>query len=551
MEQIRVIVAGKERAFEKGAAAGQIFDALFPGREPRPLAATLYGRTRPLNWAPENDCELQILDYSDDEGRRIYERSLRFVLLLAVRDVLPGARVRIEHSVGYGLYIRIDAPLSDETVREIESRMHALCAADLPFVRHRWKREEAIAYFEAQGEQDKVRLLQYRPYAFFDIYECGGMYEYFYGDMLPSTGYLRAFALLRREPGVVLQMPAPSSPETPAPYVERPQMMRAFRENAEWLSVLGCTNVADLNDMIVRGDIAEFVRVNEALQEKSIAAIADQIAQRRARAVFIAGPSSSGKTTFANRLAVQLRVNHLRPLMLSLDNYYRPLDEVPRGADGRPDLECLEALDVPLLTQQLEALFRGEEVILPRYSFKTNTRKMEGDPLRAAEDQPILIEGIHGLNPRLTEGLPENDIFRIYVSPLTTLNLDDHNRIRTTDVRLLRRLVRDQQFRHAPFEETLSMWPSVRRGEEKFIIPYQEEADVMFNSALAYEPALLKKYAYPALAAIDESSPYFVTARRMVKFLNYFRSADCESELGPTAILREFIGGCSFYMKAK
>ena len=283
MEQIRVIVAGKERAFEKGAAAGQIFDALFPGREPRPLAATLYGRTRPLNWAPENDCELQILDYSDDEGRRIYERSLRFVLLLAVRDVLPGARVRIEHSVGYGLYIRIDAPLSDETVREIESRMHALCAADLPFVRHRWKREEAIAYFEAQGEQDKVRLLQYRPYAFFDIYECGGMYEYFYGDMLPSTGYLRAFALLRREPGVVLQMPAPSSPETPAPYVERPQMMRAFRENAEWLSVLGCTNVADLNDMIVRGDIAEFVRVNEALQEKSIAAIADQIAQRARR----------------------------------------------------------------------------------------------------------------------------------------------------------------------------------------------------------------------------------------------------------------------------
>ncbi len=551
MEQIQVIVSGKQRAFEKGATAGQIFDALFPGREPRPLAATLYGRTRPLNWTPETDCELQILDYSDDEGRRIYERSLRFVLLMAVRDVLPGARVRIEHSVGYGLYIRVDAPLSDDAVSQIEIRMRALCAADLPFVRRRWKREEAIAYFESQGQLDTVRLLQYRPHAFFDIYECGGMCEYFYGDMLPSTGYLRAFALVHREPGLVLQMPAPSAPETPAPYVERPQMMCAFRENAEWLSVLGCTNVADLNDMIARGDIAEFVRVNEALQEKSIAAIADQIAQRHARAVFIAGPSSSGKTTFANRLAVQLRVNHLRPLMLSLDNYYRPLSEVPRDESGAPDLECLEALDVPLLTRQLEALFRGEEVLLPRYSFKTNTRKESGDPLRAAEDQPILIEGIHGLNPRLTEGLPEEQIFRIYISPLTTLNLDDHNRIRTTDVRLLRRLVRDSQFRHAPFEETLSMWPSVRRGEEKFIIPYQEEADVMFNSALAYEPALLKKYAYPALAAIEEGSPYFVTARRMVKFLNYFRSADCESELGPTAILREFIGGCSFYMKAK
>ena len=206
---------------------------------------------------------------------------------------------------------------------------------------------------------------------------------------------------------------------------------------------------------------------------------------------------------------------------------------------------------MPLLTEQLAALFRGEEVILPRYSFKTNTRKEEGTPLRAAEDQPILIEGIHGLNPRLTEGLPENDIFRIYISPLTALNLDDHNRIRTTDIRLLRRLVRDKQFRHSPFEETLAMWPSVRRGEEKFIIPYQEQADVMFNSALAYEPAMLKKYAYSSLAAIEEGSPYFVTARRMVKFLNYFRSADCEAELGPTAILREFIGGCSFYMKAK
>ena len=554
MEQIQVIVGGETRAFPKGTTAGEIFDAMAPGRRPRPLAATLYGRVRPLNWAPENDCELAILDYSDDEGRRIYERSLRFVLLLAVEDVLPGARVRIEHSVGYGLYISLSnltRPLTDENVATIEARMRAICRDDKPFARHSWKREDAIAYFDRLGQQDKVRLLQYRPHAFFEMYECGGMYEYFYGDMLPSTGYLRAFALLRREPGLVLQMPAPSDPETPAPYVERPQMMRAFHENAEWLNVLGCTNVADLNEMIGRGEMAEFVRVNEALQEKSIAAIADQIAKRHARVVFVAGPSSSGKTTFTNRLAVQLRVNHLRPLMLSLDNYYRPLAEVPLDEDGKPDLECLEALDVPLLTEQLAALFRGEEVILPRYSFKTNTRKEEGAPLRAAEDQPILIEGIHGLNPRLTEGLPENDIFRIYISPLTALNLDDHNRIRTTDIRLLRRLVRDKQFRHSPFEETLAMWPSVRRGEEKFIIPYQEEADVMFNSALAYEPAMLKKYAYSSLAAIEEGSPYFVTARRMVKFLNYFRSADCEAELGPTAILREFIGGCSFYMKAK
>ncbi len=551
MEKIRIMVEDRQQDFPMGTTAGQAFDALFPERQPRPIAASIYGRIRPLNWAPEKDCELVILDYTHEEGRRVYERSLRFVLLLAVRRVLPGASVRIEHSVGYGIFAQTNVSLTDEIVARIEEEMHAVCRADLPFVRHRWKREEAIRYFEREGQMDKVRLLRYRPYAFFDIYECGGMYEYFYGDMLPSTGHLAAFALLHREPGLVLQMPSPADPAHPAPYVERPQMMSAFQENAEWLSILECTNVADLNEMIARGDLPEFVRVNEALQEKSIAAIADKIAQRSARVVFIAGPSSSGKTTFTHRLAVQLRVNRLRPFMLSLDNYYKNLPDVPLDADGKPDLECLDALDIDLLNKQLAALLRGERVEVPRFSFKTNTRHAEGKPLQVAEDQPLLIEGIHGLNPRIAEGMPEDAAFRIYISPLTTLNLDDHNRIRTTDIRLLRRLVRDKQFRGSPFEETLEMWPSVRRGEEKYIIPYQEHANVMFNSALAYEPAVLKKYAYPGLAAIDESSPYFTTARRMVKFLDYFRSADCESELGPTAILREFIGGCSFYMKSR
>lgn len=551
MEMIQIIVEGRQQEFSKGTTAGQAVDALFPQRQPRPVAVSLYGRTRPLNWAPETDCELAVLDYTHEEGRRVFERSLRFVMLLAVRRVLPGARVRIEHSVGYGLYIHMNAPLTDETVQRIETEMHAICEADLPFVRHRWRREEAIRYFEAEGQMERVRLLRYRPQAFFDIYECGDMYEYFYGDMLPSTGYLSGFALLRRKPGMVLQMPSPAHPETPAPYIERPQMMRAYQESADWLSILECTNAADLNEMIARGGLPEFVRINEALQEKAIAAIADMIAQRRARAVFIAGPSSSGKTTFTHRLAVQLRVNRLKPIMLSLDNYYRNLADVPLDDDGKPDLECLESLDVPLINEQLAALFRGEQVEVPRFSFKNNQRAPEGSPLQVGEDQPLLIEGIHGLNPKLAEGLRPDEAFRIYISPLTALNVDDHNRIRTTDIRLLRRLVRDKQFRGSPFEETLAMWPSVRRGEEKYIIPYQEEAHIMFNSALAYEPALLKKYAYPGLAAIDESSPHFTAARRMVKFLDYFRSADCESELGPTAILREFIGGCSFYMKAR
>lgn len=544
-----VTVDGVSRTFAADTDAQTIFDTFYPGRYPRPIAASLNGRVRPLNWAPDTDCALSILDYTHDEGRRVYERSLRFLFLLAVRQELPGVRVRIEHSVGYGIYINIHTDLTDELTARLEARMRSLRDAALPFTRERWTRRQAIGYFEKEGLRDKVRLLTYRPYAFFDVYGCGGLYEYFYGDMLPSTDHIRTFSLLHHAPGVVLQMPSPDAPDVVAPLVERPKMMRAFAETARWYDILGCQNAADLNDMIAQDRLREFVRVNEALQEKSIADIADRIAHRGARAVFIAGPSSSGKTTFANRLAIQLRVNGLRPVMLSLDNYYRNLADVPRDEDGRPDLECLEALDTALLGDQLNALFRGEAVEIPRFSFHTNTRKPEGKPLRLENDQPVLIEGIHGLNPKLAESVPREMAYRIYISALTTLNLDDHNRIRTTDVRLLRRLVRDHQFRHAPFEETLAMWASVRRGEERFIFPFQEEADIMFNSALAYELAVLKKYAYPLLSAIDECSPHFTAARRLVKFLNYFQAANVEDELAPTAILREFIGGCSFYLK--
>lgn len=544
-----ITMDGMTRPFPDGTNVAAIFDTFYPERRPRPVAASLHGRIRQLDWQPDMDCALAWLDYTDDEGRRIYERSLRFLLLLAVRDVLPGARVRIEHSVGYGLYVDIDASLDDNIVKQIEHRMRALQLADLPFTRERWSREKAIDYFTQLGDEDKVKLLAYRPHDYFDVFRCGGMAEYFYGDMLPSTGHITTFALLHHAPGIVLQMPLPENPDEVAPFAERPKMMQIFAESARWHRILECDNVADLNEMIERGSIREFVRVNEALQEKSISGIADRIARRHAQVMFIAGPSSSGKTTFTNRLAVQLRVLGLRPIMLSMDNYYRNKATLPLGPDGMPDLESLDALDVALLGDQLGALLRGEEVVVPYYSFKVGERQMDrGTRLHIEDNMPLLIEGIHGLNPRLLESIPRDVAYRIYISALSTLNLDDHNRIRTTDARLLRRLVRDRQFRGTPFEETLAMWPSVRRGEEKWIFPYQEEADIMFNSALAYEQAALKAYAYPQLAAIDESSPYFTQARRLVKFLAYFRPADIEMELGPTAILREFIGGNSFYM---
>lgn len=547
----RITIQNETRIFAEGTEASEICKAFQPNPALPPVGVSINGRVRPLNWAPHVDCTLEVIDYSQEMGRRIYERSLRFLFLLAVRDVLPAAHVRIEHSAGYGIYINVQTILTTEIVARIEARMKELRDAALPFVRKRWTREAAIEHFKAQGQMDKVHLLSYRPFETIDLYGCNGYYEYFYGDILPSTDYIHTFALFFHDPGIVLQMPLPSDPSSVAPLAERPKMMRAFAEAAHWLDILECKNAADLNDMMRKDRLKEFVRVNEALQEKSIADIADRIVWHGAKVVFIAGPSSSGKTTFTNRLAIQLRVNGLKPIMLSLDNYYRNLSDIPLEADGKPDLESLEALDTPLLGAQLRALLDGKTVEVPRFSFQNNKRKPEGMLLQVAQDQPILIEGIHGLNPKLTNEIPHELSYRIYVSALNALNLDDHNRIRTTDIRLLRRLVRDQQFRHTPFENTFSMWPSVRRGEEKYIFPYQEEADVMFNSALAYEPAVFRKYAYQELNAIHEESPYFTVARMLVKFLNYFLPADVEDELGPTAILREFIGGCSFYLKSK
>lgn len=551
MAQHLFTVDGETRAFPAGSSVADVFNMICPRRLPRPVAASVGGRVYPLEWKPEADATLIPIDYTHDEGRRVYERTLRFLFLLALRRVLPEARARVEHSVAYGLYVSVNAALTDEIVDEIAETMRALRDEDLPITRERWSRERAMAYFTAQGREDTVRLLSYRTYTYFEIYRCAEMCEYIYGDMLPSTGHVEVFALLHHTPGVVIQMPDPQNPAEVAKFIERPKMMRAFYDTQRWYEILGCANAADLNDLIAEGALVELVRVVDALQEKSIAAIADKIAAQGARAVFIAGPSSSGKTTFTNRLAVQLRVCGLRPVMLSLDNYYLEKDDVPLDANGEPDLECLEALDLPLFGSQLRALLKGETIEVPRYSFGTKRRKPVGEMLQISADQPVLIEGIHGLNPKLCGTLPPELVYRIYISALTTINLDDHNRIRTTDVRLLRRMVRDRQFRNAPFEETLSMWRSVRRGEERYIFPYQEEADVMFNSALAYELPVLKKYAYSGLAEIGEESPYATVARRLRRFLDYFTSADVESELAPTAILREFIGGCSFYLKAK
>ncbi len=490
------------------------------------------------------------LTLQDEEGRRVYERSLRFVALLALRRVLPGQRVRIEYSVAHGgVLLRTPGhELTEADCAAIEREMHRITDANLPFDKREWSLDDAIAYFEADGQPDKVALLKRRTVPFFNMYECDGMWEYFYGAMAPATWYVRVFAL-RHLPGrgLALMGPTVDDPSRPGMYVDRPKHLRVFDQSHRWCNILGVNNAPDLAGMMENRQLRSFIRVNEALHERAIAEIADAIHERGRRIILIAGPSSSGKTTTTGRLAVALRVLGYRPVQLSLDDYYLNRADLPREADGSIDLEGLHTIDVPLFRQHMVDLLAGKTVEIPRFSFTRGEREPRGVPLTLAPGQPVLIEGIHGLNPALSEGIPEDAIHRVFVSALTCINLDDHNRIRTTDVRLLRRIVRDHQFRGTSPEETLDMWASVRRGEEKWIFPYQELADSMFNTALHYELPVLKRHVYGLLKAIPKESPNYLAARRLVKMLNYFPEADesVMDEVPPLSLLREFVGGCT------
>lgn len=508
------------------------------------------GSVMELNAVVDSNLTLVPITFMDEEGRRIYERSLRFVLLLAAKRLFPEYRIRIDNSLGYGVYMHfIGYEATDNDLKAIENEMRRIVDSNLPFTKETWSREEALKYFAYNGENDKVHLLTYRPYDYFTVYCLDGMYEYFYGSMLPSTGKLQAFALWKCLKGFVMQMPSPADPSVPAEAVVRPHHIDAFEESNRWCRLLGCSNVADLNDMIRSGKYREFIRINEALQSASLSSIADDIYKKEAKAVFIAGPSSSGKTTFANRLRIQLKVLGLSPVLISLDDFYRNRDDIPLEADGMPDLEALSALDVPYLQECLDQLLSGKEAMMPRFSFQTHSRESELYPMRLRQNEILLVEGIHGLNPSLHEKLAKDKIYKIFISELTCLNLDNHNRIRTTDARLMRRIVRDYQFRRESPEDTISMWGSVRNGEEKWIFPYQEQADWVFNSALHYELPILRNYAYDLLKAIPPESPNIFVARRLLKILHYMLPApeDALKEVPPTSLLKEFIGGNTFY----
>ncbi|WHE06551.1 nucleoside kinase [Thermoanaerobacterium thermosaccharolyticum] len=498
-----------------------------------------------LSTKVDRDCEIQFVDMSTEEGMMVYRRSLTFVLIKAVKDILPGSKVTIEHSLGKGLYCEIHgSTVNNKIVNAIKSRMREIIDADYPIVKKYMDKKEALDLFLKERLEEKVSLFKYSDKEKIPVYFCDDVVDFFYIPCVPSTGYLKLFDLFLYFPGVILLFPDPAKPDILPRFVDVPKLASIFKEAEEWANILNIGYVASLNDMIKSGNGKELVLISEALHEKKIATIADHIYQNKMiKLVLIAGPSSSGKTSFAHRLSVQLRVNGLKPLPISLDNYFLPRELTPKDEFGNYNFETIDALDLELFNDHIIKLMQGEEVELPIFNFKKGEREKNGKKVKLDKNQIILVEGIHGLNEKLTRDIPKDSKYRIYISALTQLNLDEHNRISTTETRLLRRIVRDNQFRSSDAEETILMWPSVRKGEENYIFPYQEDADIMFNSSLPYELPVIKKYAEPLLRKINKDSKAFSVAQELLEILSYFVNLEDESAIPPNSLIKEFIGG--------
>jgi uridine kinase len=514
---------------------------------PAPVVAALVnGKLTELTLPVTSDIEVCPVTMSTTDGSRIYRRSLSFLLIVAARELFPEAKIIMNHSMPFGgVYCEVEdhPPLGADEIARLEKRMREIVAADEPIIKQRTSLETAREIFEQQGYDDKLRLLKYRTKSYLTIYRLRDTTDYFYGYMVPSTGYLRYFRVRPRPPGFVLHFPRRSRPGDLMNYSESPKLFTVFRQHAEWMRIMDVRDVAALNRAIETDRIREVILVNEALHEHRIADIAQMIRERsgQVRVVLIAGPSSSGKTTFAKRLAIQLLAQGLRPVAIELDNYFVDRELTPKDKNGAYDYEALGALDLALFNEQLLKLMDGQQVQVPRYNFKTGKRE-PGEQLAITPDHIILVEGIHGLNPALVPQIPPVRLFRIYVSALTQLNIDRHNRVPTTDTRLVRRIVRDSATRGYTARETIGRWEAVRAGENRNIFPYQENADVMFNSALVYEHAVLKPLVEPLLRQIKPGSPEFMEADRLLAFLEWF--LPCSPEHVPdNSILREFTGG--------
>ena len=513
-----------------------------------PISAHVNNKVEGMHFRIYKQKEIEFLDITSASGSRAYTRSLFFVLCKAAHDLYKPCKVAIDIPVSNGYYVNlsIGRPVTLDDAGAIRRRMQEIIDAALPIHRHETTTKEAIEMFENLHNKSKVKLMKSTGLLYTTYYDIDGYVDYYYGSLLTNTSQLYLFGLEKYYDGLLLRLPSRERPDELGEMTHQDKMFSIFKEHHQWQDILGLRTIGDLNEVITKGYSSMLIQVSEALQEKKIAKIADEIAQRKGiKLVLIAGPSSSGKTTTCKRLSVQLAVNGIMPVGISLDDYFVNRDQTPRDEKGDYDFENLHALNLPLFNEQLTALFKGEEVELPRYDFPTGTSQKSGKRLRLGENEVLVVEGIHALNPELTSQIPNDQIFRVYASALTTVLLDNHNYIPTTDNRLLRRIIRDHKYRAVTAQETIRRWPSVRAGENKWIFPFQENADAMFNTAMLFELAVIKSQAEPLLEQVPENCPEHAEAYRLLKFLRYIKPIP-ETQIPPTSLLREFLGGSSF-----
>lgn len=552
MLQIYCKNTNSTKSFPEGSSLLTIYTGFNLQMPYGPVSAKVNNKVESLDFRVYYNKDVEFLDITSASGMRTYVRSLCFVLVKAVEELYPEGSISLEHPVSKGYYcnLHLDRGIGLDDVMRIKQKMQEIIHADIPYLRMECHTEEVVRLFRQRGMLDKAKLLETSGQLYSYYYRLDDTVDYYYGSLVPSTGYLHLFDLVKYYDGLLLRIPSRNNPNKLEELVKQEKMLEVFQEYHRWNQILGISTVGDFNIACNSGHATDLINVSEALQEKKIAHIADEITHRnengeRVKLVLISGPSSSGKTTFSKRLSIQLMTNGMRPYPISLDDYFVNREDTPLDENGKHDFESLYALDLPFFEKQLKALLAGEEVELPRFNFTTGKREMSGKKLRVDEHMILILEGIHALNPALTPNIPAANKYKIYVSALTTILLDNHNYIPTTDNRLLRRIIRDYKYRNYSAEETIARWPSVRAGEDKWIFPYQEYADAMFNSALLFELAVLKENVEPVLRKVPNSCPEYSEAHRLLRFLSYFTPVQ-DKELPPTSLLREFLGGSSF-----
>ena len=547
--QIRCKNNKKSQKVEIGSTLFDIFSAFDLKMTHGPVSARVNNKVEGMHYRVYNSKDVEFLDMTSSSGSRAYTRTLFFVLCKAVQDIYPATDVVIDIPVSNGFYvdIRLGRPVVDEDVNFIRRRMQEIIDARMPIRRFTVPTEEAVALFQEKGDVEKVKLLKTSGAIYTTYYKIGDYVDYYYGTLLTNTSQLYLFGLEKYYDGMLLRIPSLKNPDVLGEMTRQDKMFEIFKEHHRWQSILGIRTVGDFNQAIDANYSTGIINISEALQEKKIAKIAEEIASRKGvKLVLLAGPSSSGKTTSCKRLSIQLAVNGLKPLQISLDDYFVDREKTPKDASGEYDYESIYALDLDLINEQFNALFRGEEVELPKYDFQSGKSKKSGNKLKMNDNNVLVVEGIHALNPELTAHIPKEQIFRVYASALTTILLDNHNYIPTTDNRLLRRIIRDYKYRGVSAQETIHRWPSVRAGENKWIFPFQENADAMLNTAMLYELAVIKTQAEPLLQQVPENCEEYAEAYRLLKFLKYFKGIPYNN-LPPTSLLREFLGGSSFH----